>query len=80
MRERHMVVGDVIEKVDFFFFKHEGGGNGVHRRITPALVKEATCTVEVVEVVDIGVRSEPVQISNFEIGPLQRTLAYVNEY
>lgn len=70
MREWHMVVGDVIEEVDFLLLEQECGGDGVHGSISPAFVKESTIFVKSIEVIQIGWRSQPVEVSNFEIRPL----------
>ncbi len=65
-----MVVGDVIEEVDFLLLEEECGGDGVHGSISPAFVKESTIFVKSIEVIQIGWRSQPVEVSNFEIRPL----------
>jgi len=45
MCEGHMVVGDVVEEVNLVLRQHDRCGNGVHRRITPALIEETTILV-----------------------------------
>lgn len=54
MREGNMVIGDVVEEMDFGSVEHQTGGDGVDRSVTPALVEEAAVHVEGAEVVDIG--------------------------
>ena len=46
MGERDVVVGDVVEEVDFVFLKEEPGCDGVYRSVTPAFVEEPTVFVE----------------------------------
>ena len=70
MRERYVVVCDVVEKVNFFLLQEKTCGDGVNRSITPSLVKETTVFVELVKVIEISLRSEPVEVADFEIGPL----------
>jgi len=54
VRERGMVVSDVVEKVDFVHFQHQRCGDGVNRSVSPPLVKETAFLVEKVEVVRIS--------------------------
>lgn len=51
MREWDMVVGDVIEEVDFFLLKEKCGSYGVHGSISPAFVKESAIFVKSIEVI-----------------------------
>jgi hypothetical protein len=67
MGEGNVIVRDVIEKVDFVLFQHQGCGNGVDRSIAPALIKESAVTVERVEVVEVGLGSEPVEVADLEV-------------
>lgn len=39
--------------------------------ISPSFVKESTVFVERGEVVDVGFASEPIQVADFEVGPLE---------
>lgn len=68
--ERHVVIGDVVEEVDLGFVEHQPGRDGVHRGVAPAFVEEAAVHVEGAEVVDVLLRAEPVEIADFEVGPL----------
>lgn len=70
MRERNVPVTDIIEEVDLFFWKQDTSGNGMHRSIAPSLVEETAVLVQRCEEVDVFLRSKPVQITNFEVGPL----------
>ena len=60
MCEGNMVVCDVVEEVKFVFAEEQAGGDGVYRRVTPALVEEAPVFVERFEEVDVCFRAEPV--------------------
>lgn len=71
MCERDMVVGDVVEKVDLFLLEEKTRGDRMHRGISPSFVKEPTVFVKSIEVVGVGLRSEPVEIANLEIRPLE---------
>lgn len=70
MREWYMVVGDIIEEVDFLLPEEECGSDGVHWSISPSFVKESAIFVKSIEVIQIGWRSQPVEVPNFEIRPL----------
>ena len=70
MRERYVVVCNIVEKVNFFLLQEKTRGDGVNGSITPSLVKETTVLVELVKVIEISLRSEPVEVADFEIGPL----------
>lgn len=58
--EGDVVVGYVVEEVNFRFVEKEAGTNGVDRSITPAFVKETAVLVEGFEKVDVGFAAEPV--------------------
>lgn len=51
MGEGDVVIGNVLEEVDFFFFEQKAGGDGVHGGVAPSLVEEAAVFVELVEIV-----------------------------
>ena len=68
--EGNMVVGDIIEEVDFFLLEKEASRNGMDWRISPTFIKESTILVERFEVVHVRLGSKPVQVANFKIGPL----------
>lgn len=70
MGEWYMVVGDVIEEVDFLLLEEECGSDGVHGSVSPAFVEESTIFIKSIEVIQIGRRSQPVEVPNFEIRPL----------
>lgn len=68
--EWDVVVGDFIEEVDFFLLQKKTRSNRMHRGVTPSLVEEPTIFVERVEVVDICIRSQPLQTADLKVGPL----------
>ena len=57
VRERDMVVGDILEEMDFFFLEEEACGDGVHGGVTPPLIEEAAVFVELLKVVEVGWRA-----------------------
>lgn len=77
MCERDVVVGDLVEEVDLFLLEQEGRGDRVDRRVAPALIKETAVSVERVEVVEVLLRSQPVEVSDLEVGPLGLSAADV---
>lgn len=70
MHERVMTIANVIEKVDGVAWQQQGGGDGVHGGIAPALVEEAAGLVEMVEEVEIGLGAQPGEAANLKVGPL----------
>ncbi len=70
MREGHVIIGDIVEEVDFLLLEEKTSGDGVHRSIAPAFVKEATVSIEGIEIIEVGRRPQPVEVSDLEIGPL----------
>jgi len=70
MGERNVIVRDIIEEMNFFFLQEQRSSNRVNGGITPALVEETTIFVKGVKVIGVGLRSEPIQVTNFEVGPL----------
>lgn len=77
VREWHMVIGDIVEEVNLFLLQEKTSRNGVDRSITPPLVKEATILIKGLEEVYVRFRSQPVQVTDLEVGPLQIMLARV---
>lgn len=71
MCEGDVVVGNVVEKVNFVSLQHGSSCDGVNRCVTPSLVEETSITVEGVEVVEVGWRSKPIQAADFKVRPLQ---------
>lgn len=72
MREGNVVVGDVVEEVDLILFEKETCSDRVDGSISPPLVEKPTVFVETVEEVDVRLRSEPVEVADLEIRPLDR--------
>jgi len=69
--EGDVVVSDVVEEVDLFLVEHDTGGDGVDGGVTPTLVEKATILVEGLEEVGVGLGAKPVQVTDFEVGPLR---------
>jgi hypothetical protein len=76
----HVVVGNVVEKVNLFLLQQKTGGNRVHRSITPSLVEETAILVQRLEVVNVGLGSQPVQVADLKVGPLWNGLAGTHGY
>jgi hypothetical protein len=72
VRKRVMIIGDFVEEVDLILVQQQTGRERVDRGVSPPLVEETPGLIEVVKVVEIGFRSEPVEVSNFKIGPLNQ--------
>lgn len=68
--ERNVVVGNVVEEVDLLLVKQDTSGDGVDRSISPAFVEETSVLVKRLEEVDVSLATEPVQVADFEVGPL----------
>lgn len=65
-----MIIRNVIEEVNLILFQQQTRCDRVNRSVTPPLVVEATGLVEEVEIVEIGLRAQPVETCNLKIGPL----------
>lgn len=74
MGERNMVIGNVVEEVNLVFLEEQPRSDRVYRSITPSLIEEAAILVELVEVIRVGLGSKPIEIPNFEVGPLGRKI------
>jgi hypothetical protein len=75
--EWNVVVGNIVEEMDFVLVKEKTGSDRMYRSITPTLVEESTILVERLEKVEVGFRSEPIKVTDFEIRPLGNTLARI---
>jgi hypothetical protein len=71
----NMPVGDLVEEVDFILLQHQGCCYRVDGSVAPSFVEEAAILIKMLKVFDVSVGSQPVQIADFEIGPL-----YVKEW
>lgn len=80
MGEWDVVVSDVVEEVDLFLLQEETGGDRMDRGVAPSFVEEAAVFVEVGKEINVCLGSKPVEVSNFEIGPLLRvsTISSIN--
>lgn len=67
VREWHVVVGDLIPEVDLVFPQHDGGGDGVNRRVAPSLIEETTVLVQGRKVVHVLIGPQPVQTGDLKI-------------
>ena len=62
-----MAIGHVAEHVHLALVQHPVDIVGVDWRVAPALVEEATFAIQVVEVVDVGLRAEYGEGGHFEV-------------
>lgn len=76
MGEWDMIIRDIIEEVDLVLIQQQACSNGVNWRIAPALVEEATSVVEGVEIVNVSWGAQPIQVTNFKIGPLSKLVRF----
>lgn len=70
VREWDVIVRDVVEEMDLVFGQHEPGGDGMNRCVAPTLVEKATVLIQRLEKVDVGLRTQPVQVADLKVGPL----------
>ena len=75
MREWNVIVSDIVEEMNFGLVEHEASRDRVDRSISPSLVEETAVLIERFEEVDVSFGSEPIEVSDFEIGPLRLWLA-----
>ena len=75
VREGDVVVCNVIEEVDFFLFEQQAGCDGMDGGVAPALVEEAAVLVERFEEIEVCLRAQPVEVADFEVGPLEVMIA-----
>ena len=64
-----MLVGNIFKEVYLLLVYKEGKSHCVNRRITPTLVIEFACGVEIAEVQVIRGGAEEIEICNLEVRP-----------
>ena len=69
VKERDMLISDVLEPMYLTRILKQSQGDGMYRRITPALVEETSRPVQVLEVSFVGFRAPEIHIGDFEVGP-----------
>jgi hypothetical protein len=72
MCEGNVVICNLVEKVNLFLLEHDAGRNGMDWGVSPSLIEEATVVVKSFKVVNILLRSQPLQASNLKVGPLSK--------
>lgn len=70
--EWNVPVTDIVEEVNLLFGEEKRGCDGVDRSISPSLIKEAAFVIKVLEEITVCLGTQPVQVTNFEVGPLVR--------
>lgn len=68
--EGNVVVGNVVEEVNLLLFQGQTGCDGVNGGVSPAFVEETAILVESLKVVEVSGAAEPVEVADFEVGPL----------
>ena len=69
MRKRHMIISNIIKKVDLLLLQHQRRRNRMHRRVPPTLIEEPPRQVQMREVVDISRTPQPLQRANLKVRP-----------
>lgn len=69
--KRNVPVGDVVEEVNLISVQEETRSDGMDGSISPSLVEETAVLVKRLEEVEVGLASEPVQVANLKVGPLE---------
>lgn len=72
MRKRDVVVCNVVKEVHLTPVQEEACSNRVHGSIAPSFVEEATLLIQMLEVIHIFLRPQPIEVAHFEVGPLKR--------
>ena len=54
MREWYMVIGNIVEEVDFLLLEGQTGGDRMDWSVSPAFVKETTVLIQLFKVIYIG--------------------------
>lgn len=60
MRERHVVICNVVEEVNLLLLEQECRRDGMHRGIAPSLVEEPPIPIQGAEEIQIRLRAKPV--------------------
>lgn len=68
--EGYVVVGNVVEEVNFLLLERQTGCDRVDGSVSPALVEETAIPVESLKVVEVSGTAEPIKVADFEVGPL----------
>jgi hypothetical protein len=74
MRERLMLVPNVIKPMHLALVQEHGHRKGMNRRVTPPLIKEAAAAIKEVKVIEIGLRTQKLDGANLEIAPEMTTI------
>lgn len=64
-----MPVPDILEEVNLILVGEKSCTDGMHRRITPTLVVEATLAIEMLEEFGVCLAAPKVEVADFEVGP-----------
>lgn len=65
--ERDVIVANLVEEVNFVSLQHKSGSNRVNGSVTPTLVEETAIVIQGIEVLEVSVRTQPVQIADLKV-------------
>lgn len=66
----NVVVGNLVPEMDLWFAKKDASSNRVNGCVSPSLIEETAIAVKRFKIVDVLLRPQPFQASDFEVGPL----------
>lgn len=74
MGEWDVIVCDIVEEVNFILLEQKTCSDRVDGSISPSFVEESTLLIQMLKVIEICLGSEPVEIADFEVGPLVKSV------
>ena len=80
MGEGDMPIAYVVEELNLFFLEQETSSDRMNGSVAPSLVEETAVLIQLLEEVDIRFRSEPIEVSDFEVGPLKPCVSFYSQY
>lgn len=66
----NMVVGNLVPEMDLWLAEEDASGNRVNGCVSPSFIEETAVAVKRFKIVNVLLRSQPVQASDFKVGPL----------
>lgn len=55
--------------MNLFFTQKQCRGDGMHRGVTPPLIKESARLIQILKILSIRITSVPIKVANFKIAP-----------
>lgn len=65
--ERNVVVGNIVEEMNFVSVEGQAGGNRVHWCITPSFVEETAILIERLKKVKVGLGPKPIETADLKV-------------